>query len=412
MKKFKIVSILMAMIILVSALTGCVGMDINITLNSDGSGTVSIFAGLTEEGYIEAAGLEGSELPTGFLDQFPEKYEYNDRVYYGESQAEEFSTIDELNDFLNDEEAENDMSAFSFEKVDGGYILTIDTSEEIVSEEDVATQTGSEILTEEDRADVEAIMEEMAVVIEINYPQGKISALDKSGDVPGLTQVSESCYRIDVVAFSKAKTGIQSLKFALMDDESKIDDILEASDAFVPFKDVHKTAWYYNPVTQMAKKGVVNGVGEGLFKPDNTLTYAQFCQMVYNTTGINPLVEHEYWAYTAIESAVKNGFIKSLGDITPKNYDVPINREEAIVALYRVINSEMNFGKAIEDYETVASYDIPDLEDISPEYLDEVRDAYLIGLTHGSDATGTFYPKKSLTRAEMCQLFYNIIEGK
>ena len=416
---------LMAMTMLVCSLTGCVGMEAKFSINSDGSGTFSMFAGMTEDGYIAAAGLEGSELPADFLSLFPEKLEYNGKVYYGETQSETFTNLDELNALLKDEEAEQDMSAFVFEKVDGGYILTIDTSEDIVSEEDVATQTGSEMTTEEELAAVKAIMEEMALIVEINYPDGTISKLDKRGNVPGLTQVSDSCYRIDLMAFSMAETGIESLQFALMDGDGKVEvpteepkenpkeEIEEDTTApFVPFKDVFEGDWYYNSVTKMAKKGVVNGVGNDLFMPNDTLTYAQFSQMIYNTLPAHTLVYHDYWAYVAVENAVNNGFIKSLGEITPENYDVPINREEAIVALYRVINSEMNFGKPIEEYTTVGSYDIPDFADISPEYMKEVKDSYLIGLTHGSDELGSFYPKRSLTRAEMCQLFYNIMNDK
>lgn len=51
---------------------------------------------------------------------------------------------------------------------------------------------------------------------------------------------------------------------------------------------------------------------------------------------------------------------------------------------------------------------IPDVEEISPVYLDAVKTAYVTGLCSGVDAAGTFKPKSNITRAEVCQLFYNV----
>ena len=58
-----------------------------------------------------------------------------------------------------------------------------------------------------------------------------------------------------------------------------------------------------------------------------------------------------------------------------------------------------------EDYDKVS---IPDVADIDPMYVNDIKTAYSVGLCHGKDTDGTFYPKSSITRAEVCQLFYNI----
>lgn len=51
---------------------------------------------------------------------------------------------------------------------------------------------------------------------------------------------------------------------------------------------------------------------------------------------------------------------------------------------------------------------IPDVDDISPIYLSDVKSAYVVGLCSGVDDKGTFNPKANITRAEVCQLFYNV----
>lgn len=51
---------------------------------------------------------------------------------------------------------------------------------------------------------------------------------------------------------------------------------------------------------------------------------------------------------------------------------------------------------------------IPDAEKIDPRYLADIKVAYQVNICHGIDSAGTFAPKSNITRAEVCQLFYNI----
>ena len=48
------------------------------------------------------------------------------------------------------------------------------------------------------------------------------------------------------------------------------------------FTDVPKNAWFYNPVIWAAEKGVVAGVGNGLFDPNTPITRQEVVQMLYN----------------------------------------------------------------------------------------------------------------------------------
>ena len=57
---------------------------------------------------------------------------------------------------------------------------------------------------------------------------------------------------------------------------------------------------------------------------------------------------------------------------------------------------------------SISSSSIPDFDSISPVYQDDILNAYTYGITNGVDANKTFSPKSLLTRAQVCQLFYNM----
>ena len=66
------------------------------------------------------------------------------------------------------------------------------------------------------------------------------------------------------------------------------DDISGGTDQFT---DVKKEHWYYEEVSWAAKAGVTNGVGGGLFAPENKITREEVASMVlnfFNYMGVAP----------------------------------------------------------------------------------------------------------------------------
>jgi hypothetical protein len=62
----------------------------------------------------------------------------------------------------------------------------------------------------------------------------------------------------------------------------------------------------------------------------------------------------------------------------------------------------------LKDKDTsITELNIPDYYSIDEAYRNDILFAYQAGLSHGSDDKGTFNPKSTLTRAELCQLLYN-----
>lgn len=106
MKKLKVLSLVMCVCMLCLTLTGCYGGFIDISINEDGSGQYSVFFGTSEttfellKEYNENVN-EDEDLEIGDINEF-EKRTYNDVNYYGETQTNNFSSVDEFNEQIAD----------------------------------------------------------------------------------------------------------------------------------------------------------------------------------------------------------------------------------------------------------------------------------------------------------------------
>ena len=59
----------------------------------------------------------------------------------------------------------------------------------------------------------------------------------------------------------------------------------DAAAAEIVFTDVAESAWYYNYVTDLAGTGIINGFGDGTYRPDDTLTWAQSMKLLLCSHG-------------------------------------------------------------------------------------------------------------------------------
>ena len=113
MKKTKIVSLLMAMVMCCSLLTGCMGAVADVQINKDGSGVATVSAGMTKDALDMMASMENIDPATGEsvaveadLSEYT-KFEYNGVTYYGEVETEKFANVDEFNALMSDTESES-----------------------------------------------------------------------------------------------------------------------------------------------------------------------------------------------------------------------------------------------------------------------------------------------------------------
>ena len=108
------------------------------------------------------------------------------------------------------------------------------------------------------------------------------------------------------------------------------------------FKDVSQEMWYADAVAYVEKNGIMAGYKDSTFKPDKKLTRAEFAQIVMNFKKLNQIsdktfsdVKEDHWAYNAINSVAKWGFMSGRSD---KKFapDQGIKREEVASVINRM----------------------------------------------------------------------------
>ena len=178
----------------------------------------------------------------------------------------------------------------------------------------------------------------------------------------------------------------------------------------VSFSDVSSSAWYYDVVKECASRGIVNGVGDGKFTPDDQLTSAQFITMLTRTFYANELGSAtvpagQPWYYPYVSAA--NSLNLNNGGVTFTDGDM--SRYDMAQVLYNIINRN---GKALTD--TSSQYvstqtSIPDYSSIPSNRLVAVRQCYALGIITGAEG-GYFDGGSSMTRAEACTVIVRMLK--
>lgn len=87
------------------------------------------------------------------------------------------------------------------------------------------------------------------------------------------------------------------------------------------FEDVPVNAWYAEAVSTLANAGVLVGCGNGLFCPDDNLTWAQALTIL--ARFVEPqeyelqYIRYQGWALDAIQTAVALNWIRDIAEIIP-----------------------------------------------------------------------------------------------
>lgn len=131
---------------------------------------------------------------------------------------------------------------------------------------------------------------------------------------------------------------LATIIYRLLDDES----IAKYSNAQVTFADVAADDWYAPYVKVIQAAGIVNGVGDGKYDPNGTVTWTQILAILSRFVEQKEYtlqhIQYSGWAQGAIETAVALGWIEDDANFIP---DAVIGREELaqlindVLALYR-----------------------------------------------------------------------------
>ncbi|MBQ4044007.1 MAG: S-layer homology domain-containing protein [Clostridia bacterium] len=155
--------------------------------------------------------------------------------------------------------------------------------------------------------------------------------------------------------------------------------------------------WANAAIEYMVGKSILNGYEDGSFRPDRTVTRAEFIKMLDETFGLTATTSINYtdvatsdWFYPYVAKAAAQGYLLNYGkSLNPSG---ALTRQEAAALLARYLE--------LDPEKTVAPSTFPDYTSIKSAYRDYVLQAAAAGLFQGYAEDGTFRPDTPLTRAQ------------
>lgn len=162
----------------------------------------------------------------------------------------------------------------------------------------------------------------------------------------------------------------------------------------VDFSDVASSDWYYEAVEYVCAKGLMDGVAEGSFAPNGTLTRAMVWTILARASGVDTDGGVSWYAKAQEWAAAK-------GVSDGENPDAAITREEFVTMLWRL---------AGEPVYTADLSRVPDAGSISAWAQQAMCWAWATGLVEG-DETGAVSPAASASRAAAATLIMRYLEA-
>jgi hypothetical protein len=174
-----------------------------------------------------------------------------------------------------------------------------------------------------------------------------------------------------------------------------------------PFSDVKTDDWYYEYVKYINEKNLMKGISETEFAPNNTVTRAMFVTVLYRLekepTGAKAdfadVLDGTYYE-NAVGWAVQNGIVNGVSE-TEFAPDNTITREQMATIIHRYMKFKGLDMSAGENADT-ASFE--DFKNVSDYAKDAFRYACSNGIISGTSKS-TLSPKESATRAQMAAIF-------
>ena len=173
----------------------------------------------------------------------------------------------------------------------------------------------------------------------------------------------------------------------------------------IEFIDVTPEAWYHSYISIATQFGLLNGKGDGYFKPDDNITIAEAakiaaCAREYfdNTNVLDTMPFGENWYDKYMEYCKQNGIIEPTVQLDPTK---PATRAE-IAYIFSRCDTHRDY------INEVPLTDIPDVDYTTP-YYEEILDMFNLGAAVGSDANYTFHPNDNIKRSEAAAMIVRII---
>lgn len=179
-----------------------------------------------------------------------------------------------------------------------------------------------------------------------------------------------------------------------------------------PFNDVKADDWFYANVQYVAQNKLMNGVATDKFAPNDTLTRAMLVTVLYRNEGepaVNKSipfadVDMDVYYASAVIWAKQNGIVNGVTE-TEFAPDENITREQIAAIMFRYAQYKGMDAVTLEE-----NLHFSDASEISEYAVSAMNWAVGTGLMKGKSTT-TINPKDNATRAEIAAILQRFIEN-
>lgn len=245
---------------------------------------------------------------------------------------------------------------------------------------------------------------------------GKVEASQKqvySGGSVTITAVPDDGYVVAEMIINGESVG-RNEKYTISSVKEDISvKVLFAEKTDLPFKDVISTDWFYEYVKSAYEKGLMKGVSSDMFEPKSELTRAMFVTILHRIDGeklegenvFSDVSDEDYYC-SAVAWASANGIVKGVSE-TQFAPDENITREQIAAIFYRYAQAK-GYDVSVGENTNILSY--VDYDEISEYAIPAMSYAVGSGLINGKTES-TLNPRDNATRAEAAAIIQRFIEG-
>ena len=173
------------------------------------------------------------------------------------------------------------------------------------------------------------------------------------------------------------------------------------------FSDTNMSDWYYPHMEMLVEKGGINGYTDGTFKPNNTITNAEFVKIIVGLVSEADVNASDHWAEGYIKKAKALGIVDA-DELVRADYDEPIRRQTMAKYAARTMNKVLGETPTADTSTYIA--EIKDWSDVCVNCKEYVAEVYSKGVICGMP-DGTFSGGSYTTRAEATTMLVRMIDA-
>ncbi len=173
--------------------------------------------------------------------------------------------------------------------------------------------------------------------------------------------------------------------------------------------DIDRLPWAADAIRYLSTNKIINGYDDNSFRPENTVTRAEFVAIIMRAFyGNTEPTDYDYadvakdsWAYGYIATAANLKLVSGVGEgnFAPNDN---IKRQDMSLIIYNILKSQGNVPANIE------KYTFADDAEISNYASEAVYTLRAMGIINGDD-NNKFNPNSPATRAEAAVMLYNLM---